>query len=77
MHTKFQGTESILKVVWIVNHRNKCIIILHSYIVFVIFLDINLKSNAMTVNLMDRQLAMKMFVQKKWISESFWQNRKF
>ena len=77
MHTKFQGTESILKVVWIVNHRNKCIIILHSYIVFVIFLDINLKSNAMTVNLMDRQLAMKMFVQKKWIPESFWQNRKF
>ena len=77
MHTKFQGTESILKVVWIVNHRNKCIIILHSYIIFVIFLDINLKSNAMTVNLMDRQLAMKMFVQKKWIPESFWQNRKF
>ena len=77
MHTKFQGTESILKVVWIVNHRNKCIIILHSYIIFVIFLDINLKSNAMTVNLMDRQLAMKIFVQKKWIPESFWQNRKF
>ena len=77
MHTKLQGTESILKVVWIVNHRNKCIIILHSYMIFVIFLDINLKSNAMTVNLMDRQLAMKTFEQENLIPESFWQNRKF
>ena len=43
MHTKLQGIESNLKVVWIVNHQNKFITIHHSYIIFVIFLDIKLK----------------------------------
>ena len=33
MHTQLQGIESILKVVWIVNHRNKFITGLHSCII--------------------------------------------
>ena len=44
MHTQLQGIESILEVVWIVNHRNKFVTGLRSYIIFVIFLDINLKA---------------------------------
>ena len=37
MHTHLQGIESILKVVWIVSHRNKFITRLYIYIIFVIF----------------------------------------
>ena len=36
-HTQLQGIESISKVIWIVNHRNKFIARLHLYIIFVIF----------------------------------------
>ena len=43
-HTQLQGIESISKVIWIVNHRNKFIARLHLYIIFVIFLDIDLKA---------------------------------
>ena len=35
MHTQLQRIESILKVVWIVNHRNKFITGLHSYMIFI------------------------------------------
>ena len=37
MHTQLQGIESILKVVWIVNHQNKFLTRLHSCIIFVIY----------------------------------------
>ena len=44
MHTQLQGIESIFNMVWIVNHRNKFITGLHTYISFFIFLNINLKA---------------------------------
>ena len=50
MHTQLQGIESILKVVWIVNHQNKFITRLHSCIIFVIFLDIRLEACSFTKN---------------------------
>ena len=37
MHTQLQEIESILKMVWIVNHRNKFITRLHSCIIFVLY----------------------------------------
>ena len=75
MHTQLQGIESILTVVWTVNHQNKFIAILHLYIIF--FFRHQPQSNEMTVNLIYRQLVMITFVQENWISESFLQNRKF
>ena len=65
IHTQLQGIKSILKVVRIVNDRNKFKSTLQSYMISIIFLDIKPQSNAMAVNLMYRQLAMKTFVQKK------------
>ena len=50
MHTQLQGIESILKVVLIVNHRNKCITRRHSNLIFVIFLDIRLEACSFTKN---------------------------
>ena len=50
MHTQLQGIESILKVVWIVNHRTKFITRLHSGTIFVIFLDIRLEACSFTKN---------------------------
>ena len=47
MHTQLQGIESVLKVVWIVNHRNKFITRLYSCIIFVIFFDIRLEASAL------------------------------
>ena len=44
MHTQLQRTESILKVVWIFNHRNKLITKLHLQIIFISFLNNNLKA---------------------------------
>ena len=44
MYTQLQGIESILKVVWIVNHRNKFITRLHSCIIFDIFSNIRLEA---------------------------------
>ena len=50
MRTQLQGIESILKVVWTVNCQNKFITILHSCIIFVIFLDIRLEASSFTKN---------------------------
>ena len=50
MHTQLQGMESILKVVLIVNHRNKFITRLYSCIISVIFLDIRLEACTFTKN---------------------------
>ena len=47
MHKQLQGIESILKVVWIVNHQNKFLTRLHLCIIFVIFLDIRLEASAL------------------------------
>ena len=50
MHTQLQEIESILKVVWIVNHRNKFLTRLQPCIIFVIFLDIKLEACSFTKN---------------------------
>ena len=71
MHTQSQGIKSILKVVRIVNDRNKFKSTLQSYMISIIFLNIKPQSNAMAVNLMYRQLAMKTFVQKNWYRRVF------
>ena len=71
IHTQLQGIKSILKVVRIVNDRNKFKSTLQSYMISIIFLDIKPQSNAMAVNLMYRQLAMKKFVQKNWYRRVF------
>ena len=42
--------ESILKVVWIVNHQNKFMTRLHSCIILAIFLDIKLEACSFTKN---------------------------
>ena len=44
IHIQLQEIESILKVLWNFNHRNKFTTRLQSYIIFVIFLDVNLKA---------------------------------
>ena len=46
MHT-LQGIESVLKVVWIINHQNEFITRLYSCIIFVILLDIRLEASAL------------------------------
>ena len=68
-HTQLQGIK--LKVVRIVNDRNKFKTTLQSYMISIIFLEIKPQSNAMAVNLMYRQLAMKKFVQKNWYRRVF------
>ena len=75
MQTQLQGIEFILTVVWTVNHQNKFITRLQLYII--LFFRHQPQSNEMTVNLMYRQLVMKMFVQENQILESFLQNGKF
>ena len=50
MYTQWQEIEFLSKLVWIVNHRNKFIAILHSCIIFVIFLDIRVEAYSFTKN---------------------------
>ena len=50
MHTQLKGIESILKVVWFVDHQNKFITRLHLYIIFVIYLEIRLEACSFTKN---------------------------